>query len=468
GCQKVYKPKKNDKPNIILISVDTLRADHLMCYGYRYETSPFIDRFAMLGALFENAVTVVPSTMPSHISMLTSKIPRKHGIAHTGTIVKRGLLTLQKVVKGYGYKTAGFISSYVLSSDFNFNEGFDIFNDQLDKKTNLAQNKIIRDADKTTDAVINFLKKQGKNKPFFLFIHYFDPHWPYDPPQQYLHLYDTKYSGKLDGNFKTLQKMRLAMAKGKGVSENDRIHLQALYDGEIRFINDQFRRLIAELELSGLIQNTIIVFTADHGENFFEHDGYIDHSSRVYESNIHIPLIIFYRGIIPPNTKISKLIRNIDIAPTLLDLAGIEIPKEFEGKSFAGLLRGKEENKNKEIGEVVLFSEATRNALYPEGADEYLTKVKRKWTNDPFAKCIRTQRWKYIETPYLNRKELYDLSKDPQEVNNLANTLDEKTNKIIENLKVMLDKYTEINTSTGRMTKSKKSIENLKSLGYLQ
>lgn len=468
GCEKIKeKEVLSERPNILLVSVDTLRADHLMCYGYGFETSPFIDRLSKRGTLFKNAVTVVPSTLPSHTSLLTSLIPRKHGIVRNGFILMENLLTLQKVLRAEGYNTAAFISSYVLSSDFNFDEGFDLFDERLDKKTNLAQSKIVRDADKTTDAVIEYLKGFPEKKPFFLFIHYFDPHWPYSPPQEYLKMFDSKYSGIFSGSLKEIEEMRSGISKGEIRNAEDEKHMEALYDGEIRFMDDQFKRVISELEFEGKLQNTIVVFTADHGENFFEHDGYIDHPSRVYETNIHIPLLFFYPEAISQDRKINELVRNIDIAPTILDIAGIAIPEGFGGRSLAPLLKMNKEDKASN-GPLYAFSEATRTALYPEdGAGEYLSISEKKWPNDPFSKCIRGEKWKYIGTPYLGREEFYDIGNDPGETDNLILSGDDEVKSEIVKFKEMLNSYIKAESSAGVKTENKKSIDNLKSLGYI-
>ncbi|RMF92084.1 MAG: hypothetical protein D6734_13040 [Candidatus Schekmanbacteria bacterium] len=454
-------------PNILLVSVDTLRADHLKCYGYPFETSPFIDSIAERGALIKNAVSVSPSTLPSHTSLLTSLIPRKHGVVRNGYILSNNLLTLQKILKNEGFTTAAFVSSYALSSNFNFNQDFDLYDEKFDKNRYPGQQKIERAANKTTDAVIKYLKEYSAKKPFFIFLHYIDPHWPYSPPPNYSRLFNPSYRGNFDGGMKSIYSLRSKLAKGETVSDEDKKQAEALYDGEIRFVNDQFKKLFSELQSEEKLQHTIIVFTADHGETFFEHDGYLDHSPRVYETTIHIPLILYYEPKIKSGIKINKLVSNIDIAPTILELAGIKIPDEYEGKSFANLLVGEnEKGSNRE--QLYVFSESTRKAPYLEnGVNEYLLKAKNKWPNDPFAKSIRGRKWKYIETPYLGREEFYDIKNDPNERNNLINSNDNRIKSEIVRFRNLLDFYKKIYVPPAVKYIDRKSIENLKSLGYI-
>lgn len=274
--------ESDTKPNIVLITIDTLRADHLGCYGYKSATSPNLDGFAKEGLLFQNAYAAVPLTLPSHATMLTGLYPERHGIRDNAHFPLTKSEMVQETLKKHGYHTYAIVSAAPLSSGFGLNRGFDSYHDEFPGAE--------RKADATTDLALQEIKTFSM--PYFLWVHYFDPHTEYEPPQRY----KKKFPG-------------------------------TLYDGEIAFVDAQIARL-----LQAIGQNAMVIITADHGESLGEH-GETTHAVFVYNATLHVPLLIRGPQIKPGIRK--DPISLADLAPTILQLAEIKgAPNSFDGASL--------------------------------------------------------------------------------------------------------------------------------------
>lgn len=375
--------------NVILIIIDSLRTDHLSCYGYFRKVSPNIDRLATEGIFFEEAIAQSYWTLPSLASIFTSKYVRDHGVYDTEHKLSDSELTIAEILKLFGYKTAAFTTGRLISSHFGFNQGFDLYhNDTGDSRS--------KSFEKIMPQVIEWLEV-NKNSGFFLFLHINDTHSPYHCP--YEDIYDPDYKGVIDNlylNYRFLQSFdrdTLFLDKEKiKLTRKDINHIIAHYDGGITYTDRYIGGLLKKLDELGLTNKTILILTADHGEELADHYhfGHLCKYENLYNEVLHVPLIIVHPNINLKGKIISNQVQLIDIMPTILDFLGIPLNKEACGLSLVSLI---EDKTNIDFNRYV-YSEATKNKL-----------------------SIRTSGWKLI---YSNGKyELYNLRDDPRELNNL-------------------------------------------------
>ncbi|MBU1912759.1 MAG: sulfatase, partial [Candidatus Omnitrophica bacterium] len=325
------------KPNIILISIDTLRADHLNCYGYARKTSPNINALALKGVLFLNAISLSPKTTPSHMSIMTSLHHDVHQVQmfednKPGKRLNDSIPTLAEILKKSGYVTVAFTAGGHMHASRGFDKGFDAY----------AHNNAI-------EKVISWLHSNYK-KSFFLFFHTYVVHDPYLPPPPYNRMYDSDYSGniidsrnrliKILGDDKEWQSKHKAFWESVNKeSLRDVDFLKALYDGAIYFMDETIVKvLIQELKELNIFEDTIIIFTSDHGEAFNEHGNFLHRD--IFWETLHVPLIIVYPKIIPKNIKIGQLVRLIDIMPTIFDLLGLKKHIFMQGESLLPAIHG--------------------------------------------------------------------------------------------------------------------------------
>lgn len=347
--------------NIVLISVDTLRADHLPAYGYRRISTPAIDRLRGRGALFSTCISSVPLTLPSHCSILTGLYPPHHGVRDNGGFyLSENDLTLAEVLSRSGYSTAAFVGAFVLAGRFGLNQGFDLYDDDFDLSMfeNQALDAIQRRGGEVMARALGWIDRQRGHR-FFAFIHLYDPHSPYEAPEPFL----SRYRGQEFG----------------------------LYDGEIAYVDSLIAELIDHLDSRS--DTTAVVFTSDHGEGLGEH-GEGAHGYFVYDSTIRVPLIISAEGV-HPGATVSSLVRTVDIFPTILEIAGVASPPGTDGKSLLGLAAGRREEARLAYAE----------SLYPQ--------FHYRWAP---LRAARSASMKYIET---TSPELYKLDADAGEKRNV-------------------------------------------------
>ena len=316
--------------NVIIIGVDTLRADHLGCYGYDRNTSPNIDRLAQDGVLFENAIAPSPWTLPSFASIFTSLYPSQHGARNSRNPMGSSFPTIATIFKEHGYRTGAIINAPYLKRVYKVDRGFDTYD---------MPPRGGRYADGTTRDALTWIDNLA-HEPFFLFIHYFDPHLPYAPPAPYDTIFDPTYHGKIGSRFypKQLPRVRLRNVRDLlNYSDSDWYHIEALYDGDIAFTDEAIGNLIDGLRERHLLDRTLIVFLSDHGEEFLEHGGF-EHGHSLYNELLHVPLMIVLEGRIPRGLRLRRQVRLVDVAPTILDLVGLDYDACFEGVSLVPLL----------------------------------------------------------------------------------------------------------------------------------
>ena len=392
--------------NVLLITIDTLRPDRLSCYSEEHIRTPQIDSLARKGALFLRAFAHTPTTLPSHTNILLGTTPLYHGVHdNQNFIVRDEFLTLAEHLKPAGYATGAFVGAFPLDSRFGLTQGFDVYDDNYGSKNYQEFSYVERPAEVVVQKAMEWLDGRGSD-PWFLWIHCFDPHQQYDPPEPF----KTQYA-------------------------------DAPYNGEVAYVDHELGRLFANLKKNGWEDNTLIVFTGDHGESLGQH-GESTHGYFAYNSTIWIPLIIASPGMKP--TVNDQNVCHVDIFPTICDVLGIVKPDFLHGNSLEPALRGK--NVNGLASRSIYFE-----SLYPY--------YNRGWA--PLTGVIGEDA-KYLDSPI---PELYDLAEDFDEIDNQA----EK--KSLSQYRRELEEVLEEQSYSGKLSAAKKAdrdtLERLKSLGYL-
>jgi len=392
--------------HIILISIDTLRADYLGCYGDSRGLTPNIDKFAMDGLLFKKVAAPVPLTLPSHTTILTGTNPPYHGIHDNFDYVGPSNLTLAEIFKEKGFATGAVISSSILHSDFGLNQGFDTY---LDKIKHIKKDgfDIGRRAEDATDLACKWFE-ENKDGRFFLFLHYYDPHTPYCPPEPYA----SKYPDNL-------------------------------YAGEVAYTDEHVGRLMKTLKELGIYNSALIILTADHGEMLGEH-GEKDHGYFIYESAIKVPLIIKAPRVSRGKRIDNDLVGSVDIFPTICKIMRLSLPEHIQGMDLSDYFTGKDN----------LFKDRQLpcESLTPtsSGGNSLLGLV--------------TSQWKYIQT---TRPELYDLVNDPQESKNLLESQAKRARFMREHLRLLLKEQQRKEQDEAPPPISPETLKRLESLGYV-
>jgi len=478
------------RPNIVLISIDTLRADHLSCYGYGRTTSPEIDRFASSGVLFSKTASTASFTLPAHASMMTGQFPSSHGATYQnrdpGSFTLRGIgggsPMLAEILREHGYDTAGFVSGPLLSHQFGFARGFGVYDDRYDRLQTARERLFARsmsftalyrlgvfsdrdlDAQRTADEMNPLVddwvgSRRDGTKPFFLFVHYWDPHGPYAPPPPLDERPDgTKMRVEYD--------MDRLLIGDYTLTPRALADLVALYDGEISWVDRHVGALLDGLRAGGLLDDALVILTADHGESFGEHDHW-EHSRVLYEDVLHVPFIMELPGGREAGRVVDDVIAQpTDILPTVLAAAGIETPEEVEGRNLLSLLDheapGEVQAASPEPhgvrGRGLAFAELDRNVDWPE-----------RWGSrfDRDLVSARTLRYKYVHSS-TGEEELYDLDFDPGELKNLAAEDPEATGSMRALVEAWRRSLAAASQGERQEEIDQGLIENLRSLGYVQ
>lgn len=336
GCTREDQPADNGRPNVLLIAVDTLRVDKLGCYGSELGATPNIDALAAEGVRFEKAYAHAPWTLPAFASLMTSLNPPQHGAGgwlgqfHALAPAHR---TLAECFRDHDYTTAEIVNVEFLSEQFGMTQGFE----HVDYEAH-PDNVQVRSATDTTDAALEWLQRR-RSRPFFLFVHYFDPHLVYAPPlefrKRFAHRLDRDNSNWVFGTRQQIIAIRRGqMSIGRATIER----AEKLYDGEVAYTDQQVGRLLDGLTELQLNELTIVVFTADHGEEFMDHGGF-EHGHTLYDELVRVPLIIRFPARLQPD-EISTTVRHIDVGPTLCELAGVQPEPAFAGRNLLDVLSG--------------------------------------------------------------------------------------------------------------------------------
>jgi arylsulfatase A-like enzyme len=388
GCRRAP-----DRPNLVLVTVDTLRADHTTPYGYGRDTTPVLARLAREGVVVDQAYAPMATTGPSHAALLTSRYPIALGYLRNGQRLDEGLTTLAERLHAAGYRTSAAVSSFVLDKRLGFAQGFGTYECTFEKQRATATMErweglavpagFDRRADETTDIALAWLARRGKDRPFFLWVHYFDPHQPYAPPAPY----DRRFPG---------------------AGQPGPAGITALYDGEIAFADRELGRLVDAIEAEGLSGRTLLVVTADHGEGLMQH-GHMGHGLHLYEEAVRVPLVYRWPGSLPAGTRVPGPVEHVDLVPTVLDLLGLPRGQEdVQGQSLAAALRGGTGTAGQDPRRAVFLQRRLYDTDVVSGF---------RVRGEKFA--VRAGQWKYIEAPEEETRELFDLRADPGETKDL-------------------------------------------------
>lgn len=423
SLKKTY-PYKCQDCNVILISIDTLRADHLGCYGHEKNTSPNIDKFVEESVLFKLHINNAPTTLPSHASIFTSLIPSHHG-AYNDRPLSEDAITMAEILKLHGYSTVSFNDGGYVSARFGFDQGFDLYHSFFDAARGTFKNRVNR--------AIEWIK-ENQNEKFFLFLHTYEVHHPYTPQEEFLALFEANYPGDLPSSISRDLLIEINDDSLK-IDEVDKSHIINTYDAEIRSMDNSFSFLVNFLREHNLYDKTLIIFTSDHGEEFGEHGMMGWHGTTLFDEVLHSPLIIKFPNSTFSSTVVNRQVRSIDILPTLLDALDIYSEEIFEGTSLINLINGKKEN---------LYAVSEMGG---------------------FGKSLRTEAWKYYRIR--SSEMLFNLNRDPLEQTDLSiANLDTK-----ERLKRVLESFLShkpLSVSKDKAKLDKKTLEQLKALGYIR
>ncbi|MEL7060570.1 MAG: sulfatase-like hydrolase/transferase [Acidobacteriota bacterium] len=411
----------DERLNVVVVTFDTTRADHLSAYGHPGAHTPAVDRLAAEGVLFEQAVAPVPITLPSHSSLMTGKVPPGHGVRDNGIFVlPESQRTLAEILRDAGWRTGAAIAAFPLTEQFGIGQGFELFDDHVTgAQENVFGQRVLpkqdfffdeRSATQVNAAALPWLEAHA-DEPFFLWLHYFDPHHPHEPPRPY-----------------------------------DQLFAHDLYLGEIAAADEAFGAVLDRLEQLGVEDRTLVVLTADHGEGRGEHNE-STHSLLVYQSTLHVPLIVRLPGG-PAGRRVAERVGLVDVLPTVLDVLGLDLPDDVHGES---LVRHFAPQPTAPAGR-------DRRLLYAETLSPRLS---RQWGE---LRALYYDDFKYIHGP---RPELYDLGADPDELDDLVATQP----TIAADLERRLADYLEQQATTAidaSVAIDDESLRRLQALGYLQ
>ena len=435
--------------NLILVSIDTLRADHLDSYGYQRATSPAISRLAVEGILFEQAFSQSPKTATSHMSLLTGVYPPAHRVANWNERRVRRLSddipTLATLLSRSGYRTQAHTGGGNVSARLGFDQGFDHYLEHRGARDVFAGARQALDRFVLEDGA-------GPKTPFFLFVHTFEVHDPYLPPAEYAREFvDPSYSGEIVGSREELE--RLVAGEGywanhkeywKRVNREDPAdtqHLEDLYDGGILFTDSQFGSLMEHLRSLDLDAETIVVVLSDHGEEFLEHGGFLHNS--VFQEILHVPLILRIPGDLglPSSRRIQSVVQLVDVVPTLLEVMGLPAPEHLQGESLLPLIGGQE---------------APARPVFSQ------------WLAGGRIVALRDGDWKYIRIK--RQEQLFDLSEDPQELVDLLSMRPDVTARLQDEVDEIIGRsyaFAESTTTSRPPRLDEETRQQLEALGYL-
>jgi arylsulfatase A-like enzyme len=432
GCESEPPPRSR---NVILLSIDTLRADHLGAYGYPRPTSPHFDALADRGTLFEEVVASSSWTIPSHATMLTGLYSSTHGVDGLHKVLPDDLPTLPEWFQNAGFETAAIVNARVLPHA----QGRALFDhfEEISPNMRLARGT----APRVNQAVFDWLRRERESKrPFFLFLHYYDVHSDYIALPRFRVAFEEPYVGSARGTNEQLIDYFSRFLRHWGPAEAR--HLRNLYDSGIRQMDKRIQLLFKGLDRLGILDDTVVLLTSDHGEEFLEH-GSVLHSRTLYEEQLRVPLLLIGPDI-PQGLRVKGAVSNIDLAPTALALAGVESPAGLPGVD----LRAAWLEPDRWPPDRALFAET----------DEWVGRVK-----GGFRRAIRRDGWKLLLDEPSGEIELYDLRRDPKEEQDRSGDEPAIRDRLREELRAFVERK---QSSADRLEIDPKTAEELRALGY--
>jgi arylsulfatase A-like enzyme len=459
GCAaSTDAPKSGPPPNVLLVTMEAFRPDHISGSGYTRRTTPNLDALARRGVTFRQAVTVAGRTVQSFPSILTGVLPPVHGLRYEGqsSEILAGRMTLTRALKDRGY------DAFAVTQGLNvgLHRDFDVYDPDiyLDEQGRKVMVPTRNDHEATLKAVQWLRGRRGKPGPFFLWLRYVAPHWPYEAPAPYTEMFDPGYTGAHSFN----EEVRPGVEHGDLIFGLRRLppreieHAIAHYDGELAYTDAAIGELLKGVDDLGATARTIVLVTADHGESLGEHDYFFEHGAYLYEPTVRVPLIIVAPGRLPAGGHVESLASTIDIVPTLLELAGVTRPEGLQGHSLVSWALGK----TTEPGPPA-YCESGRN-FYPENPRQYVEGIAGKW------RMMRDDRFKLIQIPRAPQpiREFYDLRADPGETTNVLDRFPQEAARLQSALDAIIE------ADPGREDRADPPLpegleEQLRSLGYV-
>ena len=406
------------RPNVVLISVDTLRPDFMGTFGHDRPTTPSIDRFAAQGTVFTDVTSASPWTLPSHTSMLTGLYPSSHGVKdHDRQLTKDTLATRFKKM---GYETMAVVNSHNIGdARFGLLRGFEQSHYESEMATGSDQQLLVNQGTRIVKRSIRYLKERDETRPFFMFLHFYDVHTDFTPDPKWKLEFVSPYGGELNGNTQQLVKYRSIENE---LAAADVRWLEEMYEAEIRTFDDVLKRFLDYIDASGLGENTFIAITSDHGEEYWEHHGTL-HGRTYYQEVIAIPILLRGPGI-PAGRRIDTPVHLVDLPTTLFELAGVPAPDDLDGIDLSAAWTSPEGLPTDRY----LFAEADHNNVW-EG--EIVADIRR---------MIRIGNEKLCYDTLSKKKELYDLAADPFEQNDLSEARPERVGELFAELERFMNR----------------------------
>lgn len=439
-------------PDVLIVTVDTLRADHIGAYGSTVTETPNIDRLADQGALFVHAAAPMPLTRPSHFTLFTSRYPREHGVMNNAMALPESALTLAEIFASKGYRTGAFVAVRLLGPSSGAQQGFETLDAPADTH--------LRGAEEVVPMALAWLDDAG-SEPTFLWVHLFDPHQPYAPPEGFRAGLDPKLAQR-HPSIEWEKLLAIARANDGNVPAPIFEHAKALYAREVEYTDHWIGKLTEGLSTRGRLEKTVLVFTSDHGEAF-ENGYYFEHADSLYEGTMRVPLILRSPGHFEPGTRYSGQVGLVDVAPTVLAAAGFDVPAAFSGRSLVGA---------PDDGERLVllqhpFYQPQAAAMRPRKQRELET-VAGEPTTEVLVDAERVglvgAGWKYLRTG--DQEELYRLWPDADEGENLAADEAEQLDRLRAALAEQLSSHPLNILDIGEI--NSELLETLKALGYAE
>jgi arylsulfatase A-like enzyme len=456
------------RASAVLITIDTLRADHLGCYGYAPPTSPHIDALARQGTLFRQARTTLPRTTQSVASILTGRLPKTHGARGLFAHLPEANLTIAEALQQAGYRTAAVVSNTFLRRGQGFEQGFETYDNPEARW----------DADSAaavSDAAIAWLDRAPQGAPFFLWVHYLDPHWRYEPDPSWARTFDPSFEGPFtvyqDLDARRYTKGRMIFDPPLTPRQHE--HVAALYDGEIAQTDAAVGRLLARLDR--VAPSLLVVLTSDHGESLGEHGYHFAHGEYLYEQGLRVPLLVRFPGAVAAGETNDGMALNIDVAPTMLALLGVDRLQGVEGRPLlvpAPSAKGAGARFTAAEPRPWSWAESDFQLIHPENQRYYIRGPRGRWSSA----CDGRYKLIHIPAPGGEILELYDLRDDPGETRNLAG--DPGFDEVRQRLLHEVTRFADYGLGAGDVvsprggdaapeTMSPEQEERLRSLGYI-
>lgn len=387
------------KPNVLLVTIDTLRADHLGAYGYERPTSPAMDRIAAAGAVFETVYAPMATTGPSHTTMLTSRYPLAHGVVRNGIPLNEAVPLLPEMLGAHGYRTAAFVSSYPVSHRFGLARGFAQFDDDFGGAVSLkiqswnqkpVEGQFDRLGEVTVDRALAWLGEQQVDAPWFVWVHLFDPHAPYVPPSPYDETFATPGAEKKEA-------------------------MIAAYDGEILYTDTQVARLVSSMQAAAGERGLMTILTSDHGEAFWEH-GRHGHNRTMFDEELRVPLIVHWPGRVAAGRRIVEPVHLVDLLPTIASATQLPLTTEVAGIDLLPAI----------TGDARIDPARSLYLQRPDAAGRGEKKARR-----PSSFGVRQGAWKMVESRRATERFLFDLASDPGETKSLTAAEPARTDALV-------------------------------------